>query len=78
MISRSAIKTLSLSGDDERSGDSGVDLGGVSSAPAIAASTRFTMSLDRSMDGLWSKGKGREIQISKAFQNFSAFVEFSC
>lgn len=52
MTSRSAIKTLSLSGDDERSGDSGVDRGGVNSAPAIAASTRFTSSLDLLIDGL--------------------------
>lgn len=53
-MSRSAIKIESLSGDEERSGDSGDDRGGVSngSAPAKAASTRRTKSLDESKDGL--------------------------
>lgn len=53
-MSRSAIKIESLSGDEERSGDSGDDRGGVSngSAPAKAASTRRTKSLDESNDGL--------------------------
>lgn len=47
----------SLSGDDERSGDSGVDRGGVSSGsvPAKAASTRLTISLDASIDDLLVK-----------------------
>lgn len=54
MTSRSAITTTSLSGDefDERSGDSGVERGGVNSALANAASTRFTMSLDAEIDDL--------------------------
>lgn len=53
-MSRSAIKIESLSGDEERSGDSGDDRGGVNngSAPAKAASTRRTRSLDESKDGL--------------------------
>lgn len=48
LLSRSAINTESDSGDEERSGDSGDDRGGVSrfSVPAMAASTCRTMSLD--------------------------------
>ena len=53
LLSRSAIRMAeSDSGDDARSGDSGDDRGGVSkvSAPAIAASTRRTMSFAVSRD----------------------------
>lgn len=48
LLSRSAINTESDSGDEERSGDSGDERGGVSrfSVPAMAASTCRTMSLD--------------------------------
>lgn len=48
LLSRSAINTESDSGDEDRSGDSGEDRGGVSrfSVPAMAASTCRTMSLD--------------------------------
>jgi len=43
LLSRSAIRSESLSGDDERSGDddSGDDLGGVSSRAASTHLTRF-------------------------------------
>ena len=42
LLSRSAInKEVSLSGEDERSGDSGDDLGGVSSRAASTQRTRF-------------------------------------
>lgn len=52
-ISRSAITIESLSGDDDRSGDSGDDRGGVrrGSAIAIASSTLRTKFADAS-DGL--------------------------
>lgn len=58
-MSRSAIKIESLSGDEERSGDSGDERGGVSngSAPAKAASTRRTKSLAESNDGLKTEKK---------------------
>lgn len=48
MLSRTITTPDSLSGDDDRSGDSGDDRGGVSSgsAPAKAASTRFTSSFE--------------------------------
>lgn len=48
LLSRSAINTESDSGEDDRSGDSGEERGGVSrfSVPAIAASTCRTISLD--------------------------------
>lgn len=56
LLSRSAINTESLSGDDDRSGDSGDERGGVNkvSVPANAASTRLTKSLEFS-DGLVKK-----------------------
>jgi hypothetical protein len=41
LLSRSAINSESLSGEDERSGDSGDDLGGVSSRAASTHRTRF-------------------------------------
>lgn len=41
LLSRSAIKSESLSGDDERSGDSGDDRGGVNSNAASTHRTRF-------------------------------------
>jgi hypothetical protein len=41
LLSRSAINRESLSGDDERSGDSGEDRGGVSSRAASTHRTRF-------------------------------------
>lgn len=41
LLSRSAIKRESLSGDEERSGDSGEDRGGVSSSAASTHLTRF-------------------------------------
>lgn len=54
ILSRLAINVESLSGDDERSGDSGEDRGGVNSgsAPARAASTRLTISLAASIEDL--------------------------
>lgn len=54
MLSRLAISIASLSGDDDRSGDSGDDRGGVSngSVPANAASTLLTMSLAPSIADL--------------------------
>lgn len=67
--SRSAITTTSLSGDDERSGDSGVDRGGVNSALAKAASTRLTISLAAEIDDLPGE-KGKE---TNAFRNESSF-----
>lgn len=56
MLARFAISVVSLSGDEERSGDSGDDRGGVSigSTPAMAASTRFTISLAAPIEGLKS------------------------
>lgn len=41
LLSRSAISSESLSGDEERSGDSGDDRGGVSSSAASTHRTRF-------------------------------------
>lgn len=41
LLSRSAINKESLSGDDERSGDSGDDRGGVNSRAASTQRTRF-------------------------------------
>lgn len=41
LLSRSAIKRESLSGDEERSGDSGEDRGGVNSRAASTQRTRF-------------------------------------
>lgn len=41
LLSRSAINNESLSGDDERSGDSGEDRGGVNSRAASTQRTRF-------------------------------------
>lgn len=54
MLSRLVTSIASLSGEEERSGDSGDDLGGVSngSAPASAASTLLTISLAPSIDDL--------------------------
>lgn len=54
-----AISIASLSGDDDRSGDSGDDRGGVSngSVPAKAASTLLTISLAPSIDELQRKKK---------------------
>lgn len=48
LLSRSAINTESDSGDEDRSGDSGEERGGVRrfSVPAMAASTCRTRSLD--------------------------------
>lgn len=59
MLSRFVTNIASLSGDEERSGDSGDDLGGVSngSAPAKAASTLLTISLAPSMDDLRTRSK---------------------
>lgn len=53
-MSRLAIRVESLSGDDERSGDSGEERGGVNgaSAPASAASTHLTMSLAAEIEEL--------------------------
>lgn len=41
LLSRSAICTESLSGDEERSGDSGDERGGVSSRAASTQRTKF-------------------------------------
>lgn len=41
LLSRSAIRSESLSGEDERSGDSGEDRGGVNSRAASTHRTRF-------------------------------------
>lgn len=41
LLSRSAINKESLSGDDERSGDSGDERGGVNSRAASTQRTRF-------------------------------------
>lgn len=41
LFSRSAIRSESLSGDDDRSGDSGEDRGGVSSNASSMQRTRF-------------------------------------
>ena len=41
LLSRSAMRRESLSGDDDRSGDSGDDRGGVSSRAASTHRTRF-------------------------------------
>lgn len=61
MTSRSPTRT-SLSGDDDRSGDSGVDRGGVSNGSALAnaASTRFTISLAAWIDDLNREERERE------------------
>lgn len=63
MLSRLAISIASLSGDEERSGDSGDDLGGVSngSAPANAASTLLTISLAPSMEDLINQKKKKKL-----------------
>lgn len=58
MFARLAISWDSLSGEDARSGDSGEDRGGVSRgspAPAKAASTRLTISLEAASDDLYIK-----------------------
>lgn len=47
LLSRSAISSESLSGEEERSGDSGEDLGGVNSRAASTHRTRFEGLIER-------------------------------
>lgn len=66
MLSRTITTPDSLSGDDDRSGDSGDDRGGVSngSAPAKAASTRFTSSFED-----LRRGKKKLIKVCERLLN---------
>lgn len=78
LLSRSAINTESDSGDEDRSGDSGEERGGVRrfSVPAMAASTCRTRSLD-DLEGVGRRMRERgyvsSFILHRCFQYFTEF-----